>query len=69
MGDERLKMNTGVIIHFSLAVSEVVGDGLKLGLGESLLVVCFFTVENFIRPIYVNIYVYIQHAVSIFLEK
>ena len=37
MGDERLKMNTGVIIHFSLAVSEVVGDGLKLGLGESLL--------------------------------
>ena len=37
MGDERLKMNTGVIIHFSLAVSEVVGDVLKLGLGESLL--------------------------------
>ena len=37
MGGERLKMNTSVIIHFSLAVSEVVGDGLKLGLGESLL--------------------------------
>ena len=42
MGDERLKMNTGVIIHFSLAVSEVVGDGLKLGLRESLLVLCMY---------------------------